>query len=91
LNKTWLADTIGYDVATVSRWCSNVTQPPLKVLYKIAELLDVDIKDLLVSKYFCPLKHDIANTAFDLIHAVIQNAELEVFLHLRDIDYPSLG
>ncbi|MDR1382152.1 MAG: helix-turn-helix transcriptional regulator [Tannerella sp.] len=45
----WLAETIGYDVATVSRWCSNVTQPPLKVLYKIAGLLDVDIKDLLVS------------------------------------------
>lgn len=50
-NKTgkWLADTLKYDVATVSRWCSNVTQPPLKVLLEIAELLDVDIKDLLVS------------------------------------------
>ncbi|MDR2058405.1 MAG: helix-turn-helix transcriptional regulator [Dysgonamonadaceae bacterium] len=50
-NKTgkWLADTIGKDVATISRWCSNVTQPSLKVLYEIAELLNVDIKDLLVS------------------------------------------
>jgi DNA-binding Xre family transcriptional regulator len=45
----WLADSINRDVATVSRWCSNVTQPPLRVLYEIAELLDVDIKDLLVS------------------------------------------
>jgi transcriptional regulator with XRE-family HTH domain len=50
-NKTgkWLADSINKDVATISRWCSNVTQPPLKTLYDIAKLLDVDIKDLLVS------------------------------------------
>jgi transcriptional regulator with XRE-family HTH domain len=50
-NKTgkWLAESINKDVATISRWCSNVTQPPLKTLYDIAELLDVDIKDLLVS------------------------------------------
>ncbi|KAA6319516.1 hypothetical protein EZS27_030600 [termite gut metagenome] len=50
-NKTgkWLADSINKDVATVSRWCSNVTQPPLKILFEIAELLNVDIKDLLVS------------------------------------------
>ncbi|GAB6012435.1 helix-turn-helix transcriptional regulator [Viscerimonas tarda] len=45
----WLADSINKDVATVSRWCSNVTQPPLKMLLEIAELLDVDIRDLLVS------------------------------------------
>jgi transcriptional regulator with XRE-family HTH domain len=45
----WLANSVNKDVATVSRWCSNVTQPPLKVLFEIAELLDVDIKDLLVS------------------------------------------
>ncbi|MDR1884029.1 MAG: helix-turn-helix transcriptional regulator [Prevotella sp.] len=50
-NKTgkWLADSLNKDVATVSRWCSNVIQPPLKILFKIAELLDVDIRDLLVS------------------------------------------
>jgi transcriptional regulator with XRE-family HTH domain len=50
-NKTgkWLAESINKDVATISRWCSNVTQPPLKTLYDIAKLLDVDIKDLLVS------------------------------------------
>ncbi|GAB6395207.1 MAG: helix-turn-helix transcriptional regulator [Bacteroidales bacterium] len=50
-NKTgkWLADILEKDVATISRWCSNITQPPLKILYEIAKLLNVDIKDLLVS------------------------------------------
>ena len=45
----WLADILNRDVATISRWCSNVTQPPLKTLSEIAELLDVDIKELIVS------------------------------------------
>jgi DNA-binding Xre family transcriptional regulator len=45
----WLADILNRDVATISRWCSNVTQPPLKTLSGIAELLDVDIKELIVS------------------------------------------
>jgi transcriptional regulator with XRE-family HTH domain len=45
----WLAETIGKDVATVSRWCSNATQPSLGTLVEIAKVLDMDIRDLLVS------------------------------------------
>jgi transcriptional regulator with XRE-family HTH domain len=45
----WLAETIGRDVATVSRWCSNVKQPSLETLAYIADILNVDIKDLLIS------------------------------------------
>jgi transcriptional regulator with XRE-family HTH domain len=50
-NKTgkWLAETLNRDVATISRWCSNVKQPSLETLAKIADLLNVDIRDLLVS------------------------------------------
>ena len=50
-NKTgkWLAETLGKDVATISRWCSNVKQPTLETLAKVADILEVDIRDLLVS------------------------------------------
>jgi transcriptional regulator with XRE-family HTH domain len=50
-NKTgkWLAEILGKNEATVSRWCSNVSQPSLETLVKIANALKVDVKDLLVS------------------------------------------
>lgn len=44
----WLAEAIGRDRSTVSRWCTNDMQPPLEVLFNIAELLEVDVCDLLV-------------------------------------------
>lgn len=42
----WLAEQLGKDPATVSRWCSNTMQPSIETFAKIAELLDVDMKDL---------------------------------------------
>lgn len=45
----WLADELGKNTATVSKWCTNTNQPDLQTLSNIAELLDVDIKDLIVS------------------------------------------
>ena len=43
----WLASQIGKNEATVSRWCSNKMQPSLDVLVRIAELLNVETKDLI--------------------------------------------
>lgn len=43
----WLAEELGKDPATVSKWCTNASQPDLSTLKKAAELLDVDVKDLL--------------------------------------------
>lgn len=43
----WLAKELGKDPATVSKWCTNSSQPDLSTLKKAAELLDVDVKDLL--------------------------------------------
>ena len=50
-NKTgkWLAEALGKNEATVSRWCTNESQPSLETLVKIASVLKVDVKDLLVS------------------------------------------
>ena len=42
----WLAEQLGKDPATVSKWCTNTIQPSLDTLIRIAELLDVQIKEL---------------------------------------------
>jgi len=42
----WLADQLGKDPATVSKWCTNATQPSLEILIRISELLEVPIQDL---------------------------------------------
>ena len=43
----WLAEELGKDQATVSKWVTNSAQPSLDMLIKIAQVLDVDIKDLI--------------------------------------------
>ena len=43
----WLAEQLGKDPSTVSKWCSNTTQPSLDVLVNIAKLLDVEVKQLI--------------------------------------------
>ncbi len=47
-NKTskWLAETLGKDPATISKWCTNTSQPSIETLLKIAKLLDVEINEL---------------------------------------------
>ena len=47
--RKWLAEELGKNVATVSKWCTNTIQPDLSTLNKIAELLNVDVKDLINS------------------------------------------
>lgn len=50
-NKTnkWLAEQLGKDPVTVSKWCTNTTQPGLDTLLQISKILDVDIRSLIVS------------------------------------------
>ena len=43
----WLAETLGKDPATISKWCTNTSQPSIETFLEIARLLEVDIKDLL--------------------------------------------
>lgn len=45
----WLAEAIGKNEATISRWCSNVVQPSLETFVQIAEVLNVDVRELFVS------------------------------------------
>lgn len=47
LNNKWLADKLGKDQATVSKWITNTTQPSLQVLLDIAAVLGVPVQELI--------------------------------------------
>ena len=47
----WLAEQMGVNPTTVSKWCTNSSQPDLANLLKMADILKVDIKELLVREY----------------------------------------
>lgn len=42
----WLAEELGKDPATVSKWCTNSAQPGVETMVKIAKLLEVEIGEL---------------------------------------------
>lgn len=46
----WLAEQLGKDPVTISKWCTNTTQPDLQTLFRISDLLNIDIRELLVSR-----------------------------------------
>ena len=43
----WLAEQLGKDPATISKWCTNTSQPGLETLYQIAKLLEIEVQELL--------------------------------------------
>ncbi len=42
----WLSEQLGKDPGTISKWCTNTSQPDLETLMKITRLLEVDLNDL---------------------------------------------
>lgn len=57
----WLAGQLGKDPVTVSKWCTNTTQPDLQTLAKISELLKVNIRELLVNQNFIDYEYNRKN------------------------------
>lgn len=45
----WLAEQLGKSENTISKWCSNKVQPSLETLVRIAVILDLDVRELIVS------------------------------------------
>ena len=43
----WLSEQLRKDPATISKWCTNTSQPDLVTLTKVASLLDVDVRQLI--------------------------------------------
>lgn len=50
LSQKWLAEQLGKSFSTTNAYCCNRLQPNLDTLYKIAKLLSVELKDLIVDK-----------------------------------------
>lgn len=46
----WLAEQLGKDPVTVSKWCTNTSQPDLYTLYEISDIIGVSVKELLSNK-----------------------------------------
>ena len=44
--NNWLAEQLGKDPATISKWCTNACQPSLEMMITISKLLKVDLNDL---------------------------------------------
>ena len=49
----WLAEQMRKSENTISRWCSNKSQPSIAQLQEIANLLDVDVRTLITSTKLC--------------------------------------
>jgi len=50
IKQVWLAEKLGKSYNMVNSYVQNRRQPSLEVLYQIARLLNVDVKDLIISK-----------------------------------------
>lgn len=46
----WLANELGKDETTVSKWCTNRVQPTLETMFAIAKVLNVPVQDLLTNE-----------------------------------------
>lgn len=49
IKQTWLSEKLGKSYNMVNSYAQNRSQPSLEILNEIAEILDVDVKDLVVS------------------------------------------
>ena len=46
VSSKWLAEQLGKNEATISRWCTNEVQPPIKTFVQIAETLNIKLTSL---------------------------------------------
>ncbi|MDD3063209.1 MAG: helix-turn-helix transcriptional regulator [Massilibacteroides sp.] len=49
-SNKWLAEKLGRDYSTVSKWCTNNSQPNLETLLQIAKVLEVEVQELLMKQ-----------------------------------------
>lgn len=47
----WLSEQLGITPSTVSKWCTNTSQPDMETLAKISKLLDVGVEDLYAKQF----------------------------------------
>ena len=54
----WLAEQLGCAPTTVSKWCTNACQPPMETYLKIANVLEVELDELLNKRYVIAMVND---------------------------------
>lgn len=54
----WLCEQLNVNPSTVSKWCTNSSQPDLETLIKISHLLNVELSDLVNKQYIKNLTND---------------------------------
>jgi transcriptional regulator with XRE-family HTH domain len=47
----WLSEQLGITPSTVSKWCTNTSQPDIETLVRISRLLDVSLEELFDKKF----------------------------------------
>ncbi|GAA3629918.1 helix-turn-helix transcriptional regulator [Flavivirga jejuensis] len=47
--NNWLADQLEMNRTTISKWCRNEMQPRVETLFQIARVLEIDVRELLIS------------------------------------------
>jgi len=52
VKQVTIAAYLGVSKQTVSKWCNNISQPRIQVLFKIADFLEVDVRELLAKSKF---------------------------------------
>ena len=52
----WLSEQLGINPSTVSKWCTNTSQPDIETLIKISKLLGVEMEELLNKRYVESIK-----------------------------------
>mgnify|MGYP004444288971 FL=1 len=51
ISQKWLSKQVKRSFGTVNSWCQNKSQPSLEILSEIADKLNVDVRELIVSKH----------------------------------------
>ncbi|WP_278996779.1 helix-turn-helix transcriptional regulator [Prevotella disiens] len=54
----WLSEQLGCATTTVSKWCTNASQPPLETFLKIAQILNVELDELLNKSHLTSLDNE---------------------------------
>ena len=52
----WLSEQLGINPSTVSKWCTNTSQPDIETFIKISKLLEVEMEELLNKRYVESIK-----------------------------------
>ena len=82
-SNLWLSKQLGCAPTTVSKWCTNSSQPPLESLMKITRLLDVEFKDLVRYEELDNNEEKVDSQAETGVESNILNSDVRIIIHFN--------